>query len=251
MIEKGKNIQSWQGKNINAKILYSRAGVAQHIWIDNENGSIIVDSGDGLLRDILSNNLDINQIKGIVFTHGHFDHVGGLHSLLGFMRMKERKEVLSIFAPDGCKEAFSIVDNFKQFYQDTIPFKISCRELQSDEVFQIAGMTIKAYPVVHCGSTKGSGILKQIPALGYRISYKGETIAISGDTGMCSSLKELVKGVDLAILEATLQTSVGVEKEMLEKVHLSEDLAKEVGKLAKDSILIHKGKRKSDIRQQT
>ena len=243
MIESGKNIQSWQGKNLDTTILYSRAGVAQHIWISNQNGSVLFDTGDGVLRDILDTNLDINQIKGIVFTHGHFDHVGGLHSLLGFMRMKERKKVLSIFAPKGCKEAFSIVDNFVQCYSKTIPFRISNNELQSDEVFQIAGMTIKAYPVVHCGSTKGSGILKQIPALGYRISYKGETIAISGDTGMCSSLKELVKGVDLAILEATLQTSVGVKKEMLEKVHLSEDLAKEIGTLAKNSILVHKGKR--------
>jgi hypothetical protein len=164
------------------------------------------------------------------------------------MRMKERKEPLFIFAPDGCKEAFSIVDNFVQCYPETIPFKIVCKEVQPDEVLQIADMTIKAYPVVHCGSTKGSGILKQIPALGYRISYKGETIAISGDTGMCSSLKELVKGVDLAILEATLQTSVGVEKEMLEKVHLSEDLAKEIGTLAKNSILVHKGKRKETKR---
>jgi ribonuclease Z len=251
MTEKEKRCQSRKGKSINVKILYSRAGVAQHIWINNENGSILFDTGDGVLRDILTNNLDISQIKGLVFTHGHFDHVGGLHSLLGFLRMIERKEPLTIFAPKGCKEAFSIADNFVQCYSKTIPFRISKNELQSDEVFQIAGMTIMAYPVIHCGTTKGSGILKQIPAMGYRISYKGETIAISGDTGICSSLKELVKGVDLAILEATFQTSAGISREMLEKVHLSENLAKEVGKLAKDFILIHKGKRKSDKRQET
>jgi len=239
-----KNIQSWQGKNIEVNILYSRAGIAQHIWISNENGSILIDTGDGILRDLLSNQLDLNQIRGIIFTHGHFDHMGGLHSFLGFLRMIGRDESLLIFAPEGCTEVFSIVDNFKKCYPDTMPFKISCKEVKSQEVFQIADLMIKAYPVVHCGSIKGSGILSQIPAMGYRISHKGETIAISGDTGICTSLKELVKGADLAILEATYLKSAKVNKESLEKLHLSEDLAKEIGKLAKDFILVHKGKRK-------
>lgn len=234
----------WKGKGLSVNILYSRAGVAQQIWISNESGSLLFDTGDGVLRDIISNELDIDQIRAIIFTHGHFDHVGSLHSLLGFLRMKGRKEELPILAPEGCTEVFSIVDNFIRCYPDTMPFKISRKEIRSQEILHIADMSIEAYPVVHYGSIKGSGILGKIPAMGYRISYKGETIAISGDTGMCPSLKELVKGADLAIIEATIQTSKGAKKETLEKVHLSEDLAKEVGKLAKDFILIHKGKRK-------
>lgn len=243
----GTNIQFWQGESIRVNVLYSRAGIAQHIWIESENGSILIDTGDGILRDLLSNKLDPDRIRGIVFTHGHFDHVGGLHSLLGFLRMIGREELLPICAPKGCGEVFSIVDNFIRCYPDTIPFKISCKEVQPGEVFQIADMKIKAYTVVHCGSIKGSGILNPIPAMGFRISHKGETIAISGDTGICPSLKELVKGADLAILDATYQRSAEVSKESLEKLHLSEDLAKEIGKLAKDFILVHKWQTKGII----
>jgi ribonuclease BN (tRNA processing enzyme) len=239
---RGRNIQSWQGKSVRVNILYSRAGIAQHIWIENEIGSVLIDAGDGILRDLLSNKLDHNQVKGIIFTHGHFDHVGGLHSLLGFLRMKGREELLPVCAPQGCKEVFSMVDNFVSCYPETTPFQISCKEVQAHEAFQIAGMVIKAFPVVHYGSIKGFGMLNQIPAMGYRISHKGETIAISGDTGICSSLKESVKGADLAILEATYRKSEGVSRESLEKVHLSEDLAEEIGKLAKDFILVHKEK---------
>lgn len=238
-------MQLWQGKWIKVNILYSIAGIAQHIWITNEKGAILIDTGDGVIRDILSNKIDLSQLRGIIFTHGHYDHMGGLHSLLGFLRCIGKKGVLPIFAPKGCVEVFSIKDNFIKCYPNTIPFKISCKEIQSQEVFQIAGMTIRAYPVVHCGSIKGYGILEQIPSLGYRISYKGETIAISGDTGICPSLKMLVKGADLAILEAAFKKSKEVSKESLKKVHLSEDLAKEIGKLAKDFILIHKGTNQS------
>jgi phosphoribosyl 1,2-cyclic phosphodiesterase len=169
--------------------------------------------------------------------------MGGLHSLLGFLRMIGRKEKLPVYSPKGCVEISSIVDNFKKIYSDTIPFEICSREIEPKEVFQIAEMSVQSYPVVHCGSIEGSGILDPIPALGYRISYKGETVAISGDTGLCESLKELVRGVDLAILESTYKRSEDVSKEYLRKVHLSEDSAKKIGKKAKEFILVHKERR--------
>jgi len=199
-------MHSWQGKQIKVNILFSRAGVAQHIWVSNENGAILVDTGDGILRDLLSNGLDFNRLNGLIFTHGHFDHVGGLHSLLGYLRMIGRKPALPIFAPKGCTELFSLLDNFMHCYGNTIPFQIDKKELEPHEVFEIAEMRVEPYPVVHCGGIK-----------------------------------------DTAILEATLEKSEGANKELLEKVHLSEDLANEVGKLAKDFILIHKGRRKGKI----
>ena len=102
-------------------------------------------------------------------------------------------------------------------------------------------MSIRAYAVVHCGSIEGFGILDPIPAVGYRISHKGETIAVSGDTGLCPSLERLAKGADLAIIEASYKKSKGVDREILEKVHLSEDLAQEIGRLAKNFVLVHRG----------
>jgi ribonuclease Z len=223
-----------------AHVLYSTAGVAQQIWIGNENGALLIDAGDGLIRDLISNDLDPGRIRGVIFTHGHFDHVGGLYSLLGFLRMIGRKEPLPIIAPDGCTEVFSLVKNFERCYPGSIPFEIRRKEVRSQRVLRIAGMTIKAYAVVHCGSIEGSEILGRIPAMGYRISHKGETIAVSGDTGFCRSLKRLAKGADLAIIEASYKKSKGVDREVLERVHLSEDLAQEIGRLAKNFVLVHR-----------
>lgn len=232
-------MQKWQGEGIEIKVLYSRAGVGQQILINAEEGTALVDIGDGTLRELLSEGLDFTRLKGIVLTHGHFDHMGGLYSLLGYLRMKGREEKLSIFAPKGCIEVEEITKAFIRCYSDTIPFKINYRELKDYEEFEIAGMVFKAYPVVHCGSTKQGGILSQIPAMGYRIAYKNQIIAISGDTGICDSLLALVKGADLAILEATIKKGKG---EVLKKVHLSEAKAREIGSLAKSFILIHQGK---------
>lgn len=244
MVQKAREkTQSWQGKQIRVEIPFSRAGVAQHVWIESGTDSVLVDVGDGILRDILQNGFDLNKLRGVVFTHGHFDHMGGLHSLLGFLRMVGRKEALPVYAPKGCAEVFSATDNFMRCYPDTVPFEASAKGIEPNEEFHVGAFMIKAYPVVHCGSIDGAGILDPIPALGYRISRAGETIAITGDTGISSPLKELVGGADLAIIEATFQRSSEANKEALEKVHLSEDVAKEIGKLAKEFILVHKGKR--------
>ena len=241
MNKRRTDVQSWKGKSLRARVLYSRAGVAQHIWIENKNGAVLIDAGDGLIRDIVSHDLDPDRIRGVAFTHGHFDHMGGLYSLLGFLRMIGRKEPLPIVAPRGCTEVSTLVDNFERCYPDTTPFEIRRREIRSQQVIRIAGMSIRAYAVVHCGSIEGFGILDPIPAMGYRISHKKESIAVSGDTGFCPSLERLAKGADLAIIEASYKKSKGVDREILEKVHLSEDLAREIGRLAKNFVLVHRG----------
>ncbi len=239
-----KTVRSWRGEYLTVHILYSTAGIAQDIRISNEKGFILVDAGDGVLRDLVARRRNINEIKGIFFTHGHFDHVGGLYSILGFLRMIGRVDRLHVFAPEGCTEVFSIVDGFTNSYSTTISYEVLCTSVRPQEVVQVAGMSIEAYPVLHCGSTKDSGILAPVPAMGYRISYKDEKVAISGDTGNCPSLKELVGGADLAILEATYRNRKDVGEEYLQKVHLSRDLATKLGETAEEFILVHKGRRK-------
>jgi ribonuclease Z len=232
--------QSWQGKVFQVKVLYTAAGVAQQIWIESEKGAVLVDTGDGTLRDILQQNMNLDKLKGILITHGHFDHMGGLHSLLGFLRMIGHEGTLHIYAPDGCQQVFSMIGGFIEAYADTIPFEIASHELQPYETIDLVNMTIEAYPVVHCGSIKHGGIMPPLPAMGYRITCNNERIAVTGDTGDCPSVRELVKDADLAIIEATFNGLEEYQPDMLKKVHLSEQLANEIGRTAREYILVHR-----------
>ena len=242
---KTTDTQSWHGKNVSVVVLYSRAGIAQHIWLSTRDIAILIDTGDGLLRDLLDNNFEVKLLRAIIYTHGHFDHMGGLYSLLGFLRMIGRIEPLHIFAPKGCTEVSATIDNFMESYLDTTPFEIVYKEILPREDFQIAEISVEPYPVIHCGSTHKGGILDPIPALGYRLTHGDEIVAITGDTGLCSSLRGLMSGADLAIIESVYERSKDADKETIDKVHLSEDIAKELGKLAKEFFIVHKGRRRN------
>lgn len=235
-----KSEQYWRGANLSVRVLFTAAGVAQQIWIENNLGALLVDVGDGTLRDILSKGLNPRNIRAILITHGHFDHIGGLYTLLCFMRMIGRTDPLVVITPIGCSEIGAILNTFKERYTNSIPFEIVLSEVGHLERIEVAGMTVESHQVVHCGSLWDGKILDQIPALGYRVSFQDETVAITGDTGTEADLKALVADADLAIIEATYADDHDVTDELLQKVHLSESLASELGQLAKTHMLVHR-----------
>jgi len=226
---------SWQGENWNVKIMYSKAGVATQILISTLECDLLVDVGDGALRDLLELDYNFERLKAIAITHGHFDHMGGLWTLLCFMRMIGKTGDLFLITPHSCTEVEIIAKGFTDVYGNLIPFRLIVKELSNREKTAIEEMEIQAFPVIHKGSTKVHGLGKRIPALGYSIRYNDQRVVISGDTGMCQSLKELVKNADLAILEASAKQKASE----ISEVHLSIEEAREIGKTAKAFILIH------------
>lgn len=222
---------------MDSDILYSQAGIATQIMISVEEDFFIVDTGDGTLRDLLFRKIDFRKIKGIFLTHGHYDHMAGLYALLGHFRIIERKFPINIYFPKGCKEAQQIIFAFQESYDD-FSFKIQIYEVKGGDEVKIKDLEVKIYQMRHYAAVGVNRILHPDVAVGYRFIHQGKAVAISGDTGMCPGLIELVEGADVAYIDSTLKEEE-VTDTILNNLHLSQKKAEEIGKLAKKYIPIH------------
>ena len=232
----------WENDEAQVNIPYSAAGVGTTIVLTSKfTGKVmLLDVGDGALRDLLSfthSTEFVNEIDLIALSHGHFDHIGGLHSLLGFMRMLRRKTPLNLIIPKGSKESIGIIKGFREYYHDTLPFEIRYHEMVQGSGFDTDFFKIKSYEVEHYSLENSSPEEDEVlePALGYRIHVGNTIIAYTGDTRYCSGVELIVDDADLAIIEATLK-----EKSKFQRhVHLAKGEAEQLGQRAKEYVLIH------------
>ncbi|MFQ5906240.1 MAG: MBL fold metallo-hydrolase [bacterium] len=229
-------METWGKNGFSVSVLYSVGAVATQILISAGENSILVDAGDGTLRDLLSAGLEPERIGGILITHGHYDHVGGLHSLLGYFKMRKRSRSLPVFLPRGCLQAVSLLDNFAKIYSSRMPFAVDITELDDADCFTTDPFRVRCFYVTHC-SIEPDGTAVPMPAAGYRISCGKTTVAVTGDCSDSESLRELVRDADLALIEANFESYAS---ELHSKVHLTEALADEIGSLAREHILIHR-----------
>ena len=225
----------WENDEVQVNVPYSAAGVSTTIILTSKftGKMMLLDVGDGALRDLLfyTKSSDfVNEIDLIALSHGHFDHVGGLHTLLGFMRMLRRKTPLNIIIPAESKEAIGIIKGFREYYHETLPFRIAHHETTQGSGFDTDFFKVKSFEVEHYSLENLAPGDEEVlePALGYRVRIGNTTIAYTGDTRECIGAELIVRDADLAIIEATRKETPQSEL----RVHLSLEEAKNLGKLA-------------------
>lgn len=225
----------WQKKKFYIKIFCSIPNIATGILIKAGKSLFVVDPGDGILRD-LNNEIGTEQILNIsdlFITHGHHDHVGGVWSLLTYMRVMNKKTPLIIHYPKGCVEIESIHNAFKKVYSKTLPYEIILKEIKSHRDYTSSNIIVRPFPVIHKEYLHDGKTTRQVPALGYKFTYDGLKICYGGDTAYCKDLVKLAKGSDLAIIEA------GHDEETPDDMHMTLSEAKSIGESAKEYFLVH------------
>lgn len=225
----------WEKNRFSIKIFCSIPAIATGILVRAGESKIVIDPGDGILRD-LNEELeteDILSITDVFITHGHHDHVGGVWALLTYLRVMRKRSPLNIWYPEGCPEIESIYSAFRTVYSNSTPYSIILRPIMDFKRFVRRGVAINPFPVKHSEVTGSGTETRLVPALGYKLTWNGTKICYGGDTAYCPELVKHARGADLAILEA------GDDEESVPGMHMTMEEAEAIGRSAKEFFLVH------------
>lgn len=170
------------------------------------NGRIFVfDSGEGSGETLAAMGMPLGQVEAVFLTHLHSDHFEGLGALM-IQRWAgtSAPTPLKVWGPDGVSEvteglnrAYRIDSGYRIAHHGTavVPpagFGLAGTAIAPGLVYDANGVRIAAFPVAHAPVD---------PAFGYRITFRGLSVTISGDTGPSQSLEANGKGSDLLVHE--------------------------------------------------
>ena len=117
--------------------------------VETKHCLYIIDAGDGMTRQLIQYNVDLEQIQAIFISHTHADHAAGLLGLLQYFHLVGRKKALDIFLPSGVLPGFeTLFPNFHIFHEKW-PFPFHLRPIRPGIVVEKSGFRLWAIPNDH------------------------------------------------------------------------------------------------------
>jgi ribonuclease Z len=179
--------------------------------IDAGGQRFLFDAGYGSMARLVESGLPMDGVTRVLLTHLHSDHIVDLPAflLLPWSAPSERRVPFEVWGPAGTtemvrhlQEAFAFDIHVRRDLDEKVSadgIEVIARDIQEGVVYNQNGVKITAFLVDH-GPVK--------PAFGYRVDYRGRSVALSGDTRPSENLVTFSKGVDVLIHEAVDDVSL-------------------------------------------
>ena len=163
----------------------------------------------------------VRTIDELLYTHAHFDHVGGMGELEYMMRLVTRKALPTYGSPGA------LAGMLAEFhYMDDV---VERHELKPYDVHEFDGVRYTALPVHHAPGTYG-----------YLIETPGTRLFYASDTGtLPDATAERVRGVDFLALDATYWKHCPTDQHHSIQETIEEGLALDAGTIFLTHLCMH------------
>ena len=165
---------------------------------------------------------DVRKIDNLVFTHWHYDHVGGLGELEYMMQLLTRAPIPTFASP------FTLESIVREF--EYMMYCLARVEWQPFEELELDGVRYTALPVTHAPGTYG-----------YLLETEETRLFYASDTGkLPPETAERVRGVDVLAMDATFWGKNGYpESHHSVQECIEEGLALDAGKVYLTHLCMH------------
>ena len=189
---------------------------------------IMVDTGPGTVRNALLQRLPMGSLSAVFLTHFHSDHIDGLGELATIRWAGgDNTKPLPVHGPEGVEQ---VVEGFNMAYSQDFIYR---NEHHGDAVAPLSGAGLTAVPfskpamgelatLIDEGGLKVEALAVDHspvePAVGYRFSYKGRSLLITGDTVKLENIKRFSQGIDLLVHDALAPNLVKIINETAKRL---------------------------------
>lgn len=103
------------------------------------NGTILIDTGPDIYHQLLKHKINTKQIKALVLTHAHYDHILGFYDLSHLYQLQAEPRLIAT------QEVLNALRHFHRY--PLKPFKPVV--VMPKEAIEVEGVKIALYPVKH------------------------------------------------------------------------------------------------------
>jgi len=164
---------------------------------------LLFDAGRSLTTGLARLNINPAGVTRVFLTHLHSDHIVSLPELLLFPWASQgRTAPLQVWGPTGTRammerlqEAFAFDIHVRRDVDERFSpegVRVLATDIREGVVYESNGVKVTAFLVDHAPIE---------PAFGFRVEYRGRSVALSGDTKPSDNLVKAAQGVDLLVHE--------------------------------------------------
>lgn len=166
------------------------------VLIEGAEERFLVDTGEGVLGQLLAAEVEPASVENVLITHFHSDHTTGLPGF-AFGSWTLGRQALRLIGPIGVSKMWEL---YAEMFEFDIEYRVglgwpreamtpSIHEVQDGWQDNFGDVRINSQSVAHVGPH----------CFGYRFSDASSSIVVSGDTAYCPEIVALATEADVLI----------------------------------------------------